>query len=180
MRPRAGTSSPGGHPDGSPREGGLSGVMPLLARIVKALCSEPRLTETVATAALEETCHGGSRKRVDRVALVRTVRAVHASVVNQDRPDSHGSTDDSGGRPHPGLERDPRAPLRAALGALPPISRLAVQLVDVEAFSYREAAAALELPVDEFPRHLHAARLVLLPALGEGPRPPGSQSTLRR
>lgn len=115
---------------------------------------------------------------MDRVALVQIVRAAHDRTAGDNRPEGQGTTEEGSSRSDPFPERDPGARLQTALGALPPGRRLAVQLVDVEAFSYRETAAALTLPVDEFARELHEATLALPPALGARPRSRRSRSTL--
>ena len=48
--------------------------------------------------------------------------------------------------------------LRDALDELPPAFRVVVQLVDVEAMSYQEAASTLEIPVGTVMSRLHRAR----------------------
>ncbi|HLG01633.1 MAG TPA: sigma-70 family RNA polymerase sigma factor [Acidimicrobiia bacterium] len=65
----------------------------------------------------------------------------------------------------PILEHD----LEAALDALPPSFRLAVQLVDVEGMHYQEAADLLEVPVGTVMSRLHRARKRLRAALAGTP-----------
>ncbi|MGH7856573.1 MAG: sigma factor-like helix-turn-helix DNA-binding protein, partial [Candidatus Binatia bacterium] len=55
--------------------------------------------------------------------------------------------------------------LRRALDSLPPAFRLVVQLVDVEGFSYQEAADSLDTPLGTVMSRLHRARNRLRQAL---------------
>lgn len=59
--------------------------------------------------------------------------------------------------------------IQSSLGALPEHYRLAVQLVDVEGFSYEEAASALDLPVGTLKSRLARARNSLRTALQRYP-----------
>ena len=74
-------------------------------------------------------------------------------------------TDDRSPKPLPPDAEDELAGLgdevRAALGSIKPEFRLAVQLVDVQERSYREAAAALGCPVGTIMSRLHRGRRAL-------------------
>jgi len=65
------------------------------------------------------------------------------------------------------LESLPEAEVKAALESLPEGFRLAVWLVDVEGFSYKEAAEILEVPVGTVMSRLHRGRKSLEKALWE-------------
>lgn len=59
------------------------------------------------------------------------------------------------------LDRMPAAELISALRALPDEFRLAVYLIDVEGFSYRETAAAMGTPIGTVMSRLHRGRASL-------------------
>jgi RNA polymerase sigma-70 factor (ECF subfamily) len=63
------------------------------------------------------------------------------------------------------LESLPEAEVKAALESLPEGFRLTVWLVDVEGFSYKEAAEILEVPVGTVMSRLHRGRKSLEKAL---------------
>lgn len=65
------------------------------------------------------------------------------------------------------LESLPEAEVKAALESLPEGFRLAVWLVDVEGFAYKEAAEILEVPVGTVMSRLHRGRKALERALWE-------------
>jgi RNA polymerase sigma-70 factor (ECF subfamily) len=65
------------------------------------------------------------------------------------------------------LERMPDEDVQAALEALPEGFRLAVLLVDVEGFSYKETAEMLDVPIGTVMSRLHRGRKALEKALWE-------------
>ncbi len=91
-----------------------------------------------------------------------------------DLPGADGPSDGDGGQgagpgePQPALMAKTMDPdLEAALGGLPESVRLAVLLVDVEAFSYDEAAAALGIPAGTVRSRLNRGRAQLRTSLAE-------------
>ncbi len=58
-----------------------------------------------------------------------------------------------------------RAAVRSAVEALPPLHREVVQLVDVEGFSYKDAAQTLGVPIGTVMSRLHRARQQLQKSL---------------
>ena len=71
------------------------------------------------------------------------------------------------------LERMPDEDVQAALEALPEGFRLAVLLVDVEGFSYKETAEMLGIPIGTVMSRLHRGRKALERALWEKARERG-------
>ncbi len=71
------------------------------------------------------------------------------------------------------LERMPDEDVQAALEALPEGFRLAVLLVDVEGFSYKETADMLGIPIGTVMSRLHRGRKALERALWEKARERG-------
>src|SRR5437773_216073 len=65
------------------------------------------------------------------------------------------------------LESIPDEDVREALDALPEAFRMAVWLVDVEGFSYKEAAEILDVPIGTVMSRLHRGRKALQKALFE-------------
>ena len=71
------------------------------------------------------------------------------------------------------VDHAPSPQVEAALSALPDAFRMAVVLVDVEEFTYEEAARMLECPVGTVRSRLHRARLLLFDALRDHARQSG-------
>ena len=71
------------------------------------------------------------------------------------------------------IEALPEEEVKVALESLPEGFRLAVWLVDVEGFSYKEAAAMLEVPIGTVMSRLHRGRKSLEKALWETVRERG-------
>ena len=71
------------------------------------------------------------------------------------------------------IEALPEEEVKAAMESLPEGFRLAVWLVDVEGFSYKEAAAMLEVPIGTVMSRLHRGRKSLEKALWETVRERG-------
>jgi RNA polymerase sigma-70 factor (ECF subfamily) len=71
------------------------------------------------------------------------------------------------------IESLPQEEVKAALESLPEGFRLAVWLVDVEGFSYKEAAEILDVPIGTVMSRLHRGRKALEKALWETVRERG-------
>jgi RNA polymerase sigma-70 factor, ECF subfamily len=150
--------------------------MPFLARVSRSMSRSAAEGEDLAQDTLVKAFRAMDRfdGRHPKAWLARIARN---TAINRDRRNREFLLAEDGviePEQAPGETDDPEqlvlsaeidSELRDALDELPPAFRVVVQLVDVEGFSYQEAADALEIPVGTVMSRLHRARTRLRRAL---------------
>jgi RNA polymerase sigma-70 factor, ECF subfamily len=136
----------------------LVALLPRLRRFAWTLTGDASVAETlvmdVCTGAIRKSHHWKGTARLESwiFSLIRT--AWNDQSRTRGRPDDgHGASDDTGsGR---------TTSAHSALLCLPPGLASALLLIDVESFSYQEAATILGVPADLLAEQVCAARLHL-------------------
>ena len=147
----------------------------VLYRMARSLCNDPDLADDMAQEAFLKAHRGFSGLQAGTNSRSWLARIVHNTCRDHWRFRSRraeqswdGDIPAEGGFPGEDAAWEPRIireafddDIEIALGELPPLWRAAVLLVDVEGWSYEEAAESLEIPPGSLRSALHRARKML-------------------
>jgi len=148
-------------------------LLPRLRRFARALTRNPHDADDLVQVALERALARAHQLRPD-AALAGWVFGIlrHAWIDElraRARSDRLFAPEESGqnvGDAGPGAQAE-RLSVQDAMGRLPQDQRLAVALVLIEGFSYKEAAHVMDVPIGTLTSRLARAREALQAMLGE-------------
>ncbi|MEM9762786.1 MAG: RNA polymerase sigma factor [Pseudomonadota bacterium] len=156
----------------------LAVLVPRLRRFALALCRNQDegddLVQTACMKALDraEQFKPGTRLDSWMFRIVQTTfldqRRKHARRGHEAPPETLDTLSDEGREARRFDDRLVLGRIREAIGALPEEQRLVIGLVAIEGYSYKEAAAVLDIPVGTVMSRLSRARARLLPLTEDG------------
>lgn len=149
-------------------DGELVALLPRLRRMAHVLARDPTAADDLVQTAVERALARRGQFRPGRRLDAWVFAILRHAWIDQLRAERRRPTtalpDDLAGTSAAGPET---LALRAAVAALPPEQRLAVALVLVEGYSYREAAQVAGAPEGTIASRVARGRAALLAQLGE-------------